>query len=151
MAIKSVENCSRLNLRLLFLHDIARIHYSRNRYADACEIWEQISQQYVDQNWKSISIFILENLAVCQKGLGKITPFIKTCFYLVRNPNLIHFRKVNDYFKDILLHASKMEEHAAFESPDFFHVKVLSVQNKLADDDVMTLTISVMNMLEMVI
>lgn len=151
MAIKTVENCSRLNLRLLFLHDIARIHYSRNRYAEACEIWESISQQYIDQNWKRVSIFILENLAVCQKGLGKITSFIKTCLYLVRNPKLINFRKVDDYFKDILLNTPKMEEPAVIESPDFFQIQIVSIQNKFANDDKMTLTISVRNLFEMVL
>jgi hypothetical protein len=150
MAIKAAENCSRLNLRLLFLHDIAKIHYSRNRYADACEIWEPISHQYIDQDWKRISIFILENLAVCHKGLGRITAFIKTCFHLVRNPKLINFRRMDDYFRDILIHTPKMEDSATIESPNFFQIHVISVQNKFADDDVMTLTVSVENLLEMV-
>lgn len=151
MTIKATENCSRLNLRLLFLHDIARIYYSRNRYAEACEIWESISHQYIDQDWKRISIFILENLAVCQKGLGKITAFIRTCFYLVRNPKLIHFRKVGDYFRDILHHTPKMEDDATIEAPDFLKLQIISVQNKFADEDVMTLKVSVTNLLEMVL
>lgn len=150
MIIKAAENCSRLNLRLLFLNDIARIHYSRNRYVEACEIWEVISSQYIDQDWKSISTSILEKLAVCHKGLGRITCFIKTCFYLVRNPKLLNFRNVDDYFRDILLHIPKMEDSAIIEAPEFFEIQVISLVNKFADDDVMTLSVSVKNMLALV-
>ena len=139
-----------MNLRLLFLHDIARIHYSRDRYAEAAEIWEPLSQQYLDQNWKIIAIFILENLSVCQKVLNKITPFIKTCFQLVHHPKLIKYQKVEDYIREVLLHTNRMEEEALIESPDILRIKICSIQNKIADDDIMTLTISVNNLLDMV-
>jgi hypothetical protein len=57
---------------------------------------------------------------------------------------------MDDYFRDILLHTPKMEDSATIESPNFFEIHVISVQNKFADDDIMTLTVSVKNLLEMV-
>jgi hypothetical protein len=57
---------------------------------------------------------------------------------------------VDDYFRDILLHIPKMEDSAIIEAPEFFEIQVISLVNKFADDDVMTLSVSVKNMLALV-
>ena len=97
----------------IFLVPTLRSHvcnYShRGRHAEAAELWDPICSTYIQQGWTTVSINLIERLAICQKVIKQYTEYVLSCFLLIQNPQLIYLRSVDDYIGELNEYTLRMD------------------------------------------
>ena len=96
---------------------------SRGRYTEASDLWDTICSGYFNQGWRTISINLIERLAICQKVLKNYTRYSVSCFRLIQSPQLICLRSIDDYFTDLSEYSSKMDTGLFFFFQQFNKIR----------------------------
>ncbi|KAJ3288846.1 hypothetical protein HK104_007926 [Borealophlyctis nickersoniae] len=134
-AIKSLESSMRVRSMWLMKGDIAHLHYARSRLLEASEVWESMVYNYSSNGWYDLDTIILERLSECQKQLGQLHKYVESCMYLMANSALLSAERVSEFVKDVGEVAGRMDSPVVRHNDQVFRVQVLSLIDKIADDD----------------
>ncbi|KAJ3129073.1 hypothetical protein HK098_002665 [Nowakowskiella sp. JEL0407] len=135
----------------LLKNDIANLHFTRHNYQLASSTWSNMVFKYSAIGWTCIDAKIIQKLATCFKSSNEIEKYIQSLVFLVSSAcaesdtqgGLFEERIVRGWVLELNSVLPNMSEPMDTNAVPIFKTNVLSLINKLGDDDGLLLEVEV--------
>jgi hypothetical protein len=114
--------------------DLAYLHFHRNEFQNAADIWESILPNYINDKWSVLEAGILENLIICYKSLGQRKHSCRVTSGILASP-VCPGEKAVGWVKELEIATKEMEGALHCRDWRCLKIQVRELLNKVGDDE----------------
>jgi hypothetical protein len=115
--------------------DLAFLHFSRQNYAKASEIFGEICFTYSESGWNHIDTVLMERYSICQRQLGKNKDLIRCYLHLAQYPQHLILETAEFYLDQLINSCKVMNEPYKTQNNSMFQLKSMRVYDELDDTE----------------
>jgi hypothetical protein len=106
---RSFEICQRPGTVSFLKADLAFLHFARQNYTKAAEIFEEICFKYSEHGWNHIDTVLIERYAISQRQLKRTKNLVRAYLHLVQFPTHLILETADHYLHQLKLSCQEVD------------------------------------------
>jgi hypothetical protein len=131
---RSFEICKRPGTVSFLKADLAFLHFARQNYAKAAEIFEELCFKYAENGWNHIDTVLIERYSICQRQLNRTNNLVRSFLHLVQFPDYLILESVHYYLEQLKESAKEEDTPYLVKNSCLLKLISLTVVDELALD-----------------